>query len=39
MPLGFWATDDGSRYHAAYFEKFPNVWRHGDWCEVTAHAA
>jgi acetoacetyl-CoA synthetase len=37
MPLGFWNDPDGSRYHAAYFEKYPNVWRHGDWCEVTEH--
>jgi acetoacetyl-CoA synthetase len=37
MPLGFWNDPDGSKYHAAYFEKFPNVWRHGDWCEITAH--
>jgi acetoacetyl-CoA synthetase len=37
MPLGFWNDPDGSKYHAAYFEKFPNVWRHGDWCEITKH--
>jgi len=37
MPLGFWNDPDGSRYHAAYFEKYPNVWRHGDWCEITGH--
>jgi len=37
MPLGFWNDPDGSRYHAAYFEKYPNVWRHGDWCEITRH--
>jgi acetoacetyl-CoA synthetase len=37
MPLGFWNDPDGARYRAAYFEKFPNVWRHGDWCEITAH--
>ena len=37
MPLGFWNDPDGSRYHAAYYEKFPNVWRHGDWCELTRH--
>jgi acetoacetyl-CoA synthetase len=37
MPLGFWNDDDGSRYHAAYFDKFPNVWRHGDYIERTAH--
>jgi acetoacetyl-CoA synthetase len=37
MPVGFWNDPDGARYHAAYFEKFPNIWRHGDWCEITAH--
>jgi acetoacetyl-CoA synthetase len=31
MPVGFWGDEDGSRYHAAYFEAFPDVWRHGDW--------
>jgi len=37
MPVGFWNDPDGAKYRAAYFEKYPNVWRHGDWCEVTAH--
>ena len=37
MPLGFWNDPDGSRYRAAYFEKYPNVWRHGDWSELTEH--
>ena len=37
MPLGFWNDPGGERYHAAYFEKYPNVWRHGDWCELTEH--
>jgi len=37
MPLGFWNDPDGSKYRAAYFEKYPGVWRHGDWCEQTAH--
>ena len=37
MPLGFWNDPDGARYRAAYFEKYPNVWRHGDWCEITEH--
>lgn len=32
MPLGFWG-DDGARYRAAYFERFPGVWHHGDWIE------
>ena len=37
MPLGFWNDADGSKYRAAYFEKYPDVWRHGDWCEETEH--
>ena len=31
MPLGLWNDPDGSRYRAAYFDRFPGVWRHGDW--------
>ncbi|MBI3372921.1 MAG: acetoacetate--CoA ligase [Betaproteobacteria bacterium] len=37
MPIAFWNDADGSKYRAAYFEKYPNVWRHGDWCEFTPH--
>jgi acetoacetyl-CoA synthetase len=37
MPVGFWNDPDGSKYRAAYFDKFPGVWRHGDWCEETEH--
>ena len=33
MPVGFWGDDDGSRYAAAYFERFPGVWAHGDFAE------
>lgn len=35
MPLYFWGDRDGSRYHRAYFDEFPGVWRHGDWITVT----
>jgi acetoacetyl-CoA synthetase len=35
MPLGFWKDDSGARYRAAYFEKFPGVWAHGDFAEET----
>ncbi len=35
MPLGFWGDDDGSRYHSAYFDRFDNVWCHGDYVAVT----
>ena len=37
MPLGFWNDADGSRYRAAYFERFPGVWCHGDFAEITPH--
>jgi acetoacetyl-CoA synthetase len=37
MPLGFWNDPDGSRYRAAYFERFPGVWCHGDFAEITPH--
>ena len=35
MPLGFWNDPGDERYHAAYFDKYPNVWCHGDWSELT----
>jgi acetoacetyl-CoA synthetase len=37
MPVKFWNDPDGKKYHSAYFEKFPNVWAHGDFAEWTAH--
>jgi acetoacetyl-CoA synthetase len=37
MPVAFWNDPDGAMYRAAYFETYPNVWRHGDWAEITAH--
>lgn len=37
MPIGFWDDPDGSKYRAAYFERFPGVWCHGDYCERTNH--
>ncbi|MEW8028429.1 MAG: hypothetical protein AB2806_11885 [Candidatus Thiodiazotropha sp.] len=35
MPVGFWNDSDGRRYRAAYFERFPGVWTHGDWTRLT----
>ena len=35
MPVGFWNDGDGRKYHAAYFERYPGVWRHGDYVELT----
>lgn len=37
MPVGFWNDESGEKYHAAYFDRFPNVWCHGDWVEKTIH--
>jgi acetoacetyl-CoA synthetase len=35
MPLGFWNDRGDERYRAAYFARYPNVWCHGDWSELT----
>jgi len=37
MPIYFWNDPDGQKYHEAYFDVYPGVWRHGDWVEVTEH--
>ena len=37
MPVCFWNDPDGARYRAAYFERFPGVWWHGDYVELTEH--
>jgi acetoacetyl-CoA synthetase len=37
MPVGFWNDPDGAKYHAAYFDRFANIWCHGDFVELTAH--
>jgi acetoacetyl-CoA synthetase len=35
VPLGFWGDNDGSRLRATYFERYPNVWWHGDLATIT----
>jgi acetoacetyl-CoA synthetase len=37
MPVGFWNDQHGKKYRAAYFEKYPDLWCHGDFIEETAH--
>jgi acetoacetyl-CoA synthetase len=37
MPLGFLNDVDGSGYHQAYFDRYPGVWCHGDYAELTEH--
>jgi acetoacetyl-CoA synthetase len=39
MPVQFWNDPDGAKYRAAYFERFDNVWCHGDWMELTPHGS
>lgn len=35
MPVGFWNDDSGEKYRNAYFNRWPNVWAHGDYGELT----
>ncbi len=35
MPIYFWEDSDGKKYHSAYFDVYPNVWRHGDYIVIT----
>ena len=37
MPVRFWNDEGGEKYHNAYFSRFPNVWCHGDFAELTEH--
>ncbi|MEE2803193.1 MAG: acetoacetate--CoA ligase [Pseudomonadota bacterium] len=37
MPVGFWNDADGAKYRAAYFDKFPGLWCHGDYVAETEH--
>ncbi|HLM64814.1 MAG TPA: acetoacetate--CoA ligase [Acidimicrobiales bacterium] len=39
MPVGFWGDDDGTRLRAAYFERHPGVWTHGDWITLLPDGA
>lgn len=35
MPVGLWDDDDGARYRETYFDRYPGVWRQGDWMTLT----
>jgi acetoacetyl-CoA synthetase len=37
MPVQFWNDEGGAKYRSAYFERFENVWCHGDWIERSIH--
>lgn len=36
-PIGFWNDAGDTKYRDAYFNRYPNVWAHGDFAEITAH--
>jgi len=36
-PIGFWNDADGRAFHRAYFDRYPGVWAHGDYAEITRH--
>ena len=35
MPVKFWNDDGDKKYKSAYFEKYKNVWHHGDFAKIT----
>ena len=35
MPIYFWDDESGEKYRKAYFEKYPGIWTHGDYIEIT----
>lgn len=37
MPVMFWNDPGNAKYKAAYFERFDNIWCHGDFAEWTEH--
>ena len=39
MPLYLWGDADGRRLHESYFDRYPGVWRHGDWVRFTVDGA
>ncbi|HEY3727018.1 MAG TPA: acetoacetate--CoA ligase, partial [Solirubrobacteraceae bacterium] len=35
MPVALWGDSDGERYRSSYFDRYPGVWRQGDWIRFT----
>jgi acetoacetyl-CoA synthetase len=35
MPVALWNDPDGERYRSSYFDRYPGVWRQGDWIRFT----
>lgn len=39
MPIYFWNDEDNKKYQSAYFEYYPDVWRHGDFIKITSNGS
>ncbi|WP_293884308.1 MULTISPECIES: acetoacetate--CoA ligase [unclassified Sphingobacterium] len=37
MPIYFWNDPANKKYFNSYFDKYPGVWNHGDWIQITSH--
>ena len=37
MPVYFWNDKNNERYHDTYFSTYPNIWRHGDFIQISEH--
>jgi len=35
MPIKFWNDEGDKKYKSAYFQKYKNVWYHGDFAKIT----
>jgi acetoacetyl-CoA synthetase len=35
MPVALWGDEDGARYRSSYFDRYPGVWRQGDWIKFS----
>ncbi len=35
MPVALWNDPDGERYRSSYFDRYPGIWRQGDWIRFT----
>ncbi len=38
MPINFWNDEGDEKYHAAYFDHYPGIWRHGDFIEISSNS-
>lgn len=36
QPIGFWNDNGNTKYKSSYFDRFENVWAHGDYAELNS---